>query len=141
MRFGIIPSTLRERLALLAGMVPVPVVDCLVPLVQTRALMAAVRLGIFEAIGSETRNVADIARSCKVDVGTLDMVLRLMRSTGYIEQSGVGQYRLSSLARRTMLPGARMELRHYVEWNYLQWRLLEHMEELLETGKGLDIHH
>lgn len=140
MRYRVTASTIAERIALLAHRVPIPVIDCLVPLVQTRALMAAVRLGIFEAMGQQTRSAAEIAQRCSLDAGALDMLLRLMISTGYVVSAGGERYRLSALGRRTVLPGGEMDLRHYVEVNYVQWRLIEHMEALLQTGRGLEIH-
>ena len=66
MKYGPIPANLLERLALLAGRVPVPAVDALYGLMKTRSIMAGVRLGVFEAIGHGTRSSADLARSLAV---------------------------------------------------------------------------
>ena len=63
MRYGIIPTRLVERLALWLGRIPVGIADSLLPLLQTRSLMAAVRLGIVDAIGANEMSAADIAQS------------------------------------------------------------------------------
>lgn len=48
MRYGIIPTRIVERVALWFGRVPVAIADSLLPLLQTRSLMAAVRLGVID---------------------------------------------------------------------------------------------
>jgi len=145
MRYGIIPTRLAERLALWFGRVPVGVADSFFPLVQTRSLMAAVRLGIAEAIGTSETSAAEIARSRNLDAGAVDMLLRVLVSAGYLSVTRRSSnkpafYRLSSLGRRTLLPGSPLESRGYVMWNFVQWNLVEKLEELLQTGRGLDLH-
>ncbi|MGH7341196.1 MAG: methyltransferase, partial [Candidatus Rokuibacteriota bacterium] len=51
-----------------------------------------------------------------------------------------GGYRLSSLARRTMVAGAPMELTAYARWNETQWRFLEDLDAMVRTGRGVDFH-
>jgi hypothetical protein len=51
-----------------------------------------------------------------------------------------GRFALSPLGRRTMVRGAAMELRGFVRWNDVQLRLIERLEEVLRTGRGLDLH-
>jgi 2-polyprenyl-3-methyl-5-hydroxy-6-metoxy-1,4-benzoquinol methylase len=145
MRYGIIPTRLAERLALWFGRVPVGVVDSLLPLVQTRSLMAAVRLGIADAIGTKEVSAVDVARSCNLDAGAVDMLLRVLVSAGYVavcrgSSQKITNYCLSSLGRRTLLRGSPLEARGYMMWNFVQWNLVENLEELLQTGRGLNLH-
>ena len=58
---------------------------------------------------------------------------------GYLDQSG-NRYRLSKLSQDTMVAGSSMELTGFVQWNYVQWRMVEQMENLLRTGRGADFH-
>ena len=145
MRYGMIPTRLAERAAFWFGRVPVGIADSLLPLVQTRSLMAAVRLGIADAIGTGAMSATDVARSCNLDPGAVDMLLRVLVSSGYVTLAPgtsrkLALYRLSRLGRRVLLPGSPLEARGYLMWNFLQWNLLEHLEELLRTGRGLDLH-
>lgn len=145
MRYGMIPTRLAERLAFWFGRVPVGVADSLLPLVQTRSLMAAVRLGVADAIGTGAMSAADVAHSCKLEASAVDMLLRVLVSFGYVAVSRgpsrkLALYRLSPLGRRVLLPGSPLEARGYLMWNFVQWNLLEHLEELLRTGRGLDLH-
>lgn len=145
MRYALIPTRLAERVAFWLGRVPVGVADALLPLVQTRSLMAAVRLGIADAIGTGQVSAVDIARSCNLDAAAVDMLLRVLVASGYLSRSGASSrspalYRLSSLGRRTLLSGSPLEARGYLTWNFVQWDLIESLEELLRTGRGIDLH-
>lgn len=139
MRYGTIPQTLGERLALLAGKVPVPVLDSLFPLVTARSLMAGVKLGVFEALADGPLPASAVASRRGLDPEATELLLRTLGLAGYIEKRGEG-YGLSRLGRRTMLPGGEMDLRGYVLWNYTQWKMVEHLEELVTSGRGLDFH-
>lgn len=145
MRYGIIPTRLAERLALWLGPIPVGIADSLLPLLQTRSLMVAVRLGIVDAIGTNEMSAPDIAQSRSLDPGAVDMLLRVLVSAGYVSMARSSSqkpalYRLSSLGRRTLLPGSPVEARGYLMWNFVQWDLITKLEELLRTGRGLDLH-
>lgn len=145
MRYGMIPTRFAERLAAWLGRIPVGVADALLPLVQTRSLMAAVQLGIADAIGAGKVSAADVARSCNLDAAAVEMLLRVLVSAGYLSVSRgsspkVALYQLTSLGRRILLPGGPLEARGYLTWNFVQWQLLENFEELLRTGRGLDLH-
>jgi len=145
MRYGIIPARFAERIALWSGRVPIAIVDSATPLLQTRSLMAAVRLGIVDAIGTDEVSAAQIAQSRSLDADAVDMLLRVLVSAGYVsmahrssEKSAL--YRLTSLGRRSLLPGSPAEARSYVMWNFVQWDLIENLEEMVRTGRGIDFH-
>jgi hypothetical protein len=139
MRYGVIPTRLAERLALWIGRVPLPIADCLLPLMQTRSLMAAVRLGIADALAAGEHEAGGIATRCDLDSGTVEMLLRVLASARYVSARR-GRYRLSALGRRTLVRGAPDEARGYVLFNYVQWEFIEHLEEVLHTGRGIDFH-
>ena len=52
MKIGAIPETLPERLLLTAGALPTPVVDTFNGLLLVRIVMAATKLGVFEALAT-----------------------------------------------------------------------------------------
>ena len=139
MNVGIIPETLLERLGLWLGLVPVPVLDVLCGPLKARILMAGVRLGIFEALREGPRTASDLSEALGFDRAGLDMLLRALAQTRYLELH-LGFYRLSALARRTMVAGAPMELTAYVQWNETQWRFLDQVDAMVKTGRGVDFH-
>jgi hypothetical protein len=139
MNFGIIPETLRERLALRLGLVPLPIVDMLFGSMKTRMIMVGVSLGVFEALRHEPRSAVDLAESLSVDSNALECLVRALTHVGYLVRRGDG-YALSRSARRTLLRGAPMDITGYVPWHETQCRFLEHLETLIRTGTGIEFH-
>ena len=139
MKYGPTPENLMERLVLMSGKIPIPMIDSLFTLMKARSLMAGVSLGVFEAMHEGFHTTADLAKQLSLDAECLNMLLRTFVYSGYAVQRG-NEYALSSLSRRSLLRGAEMDQTGYVMWNYTQWRLVEHMEDLIRTGKGVDFH-
>lgn len=139
MQYGPIPTNPFERLALMSGKVPVPLMDALFSIMKARGLMAAVRLGVFEELTSNPKTVQQIADARRLDPKSLNALLRCMVWAGYLQQSG-DRFSLSKLSRRTMVKGAKMQMTGFLEWNYTQWKIVEGMEHLLQTGQGMDFH-
>ena len=139
MKFGILPENLFERVALMAGKVPVPAVDVLYGMLKSRVVMAAVTLGIFELLSGGPATADEIARRLQLDSRSLELTLRTLVVCDYLTFRD-GRYELSRLARRTMLRDAPQSFVGFVEWNYTQWDMIEHLEELLKTGRGIDFH-
>jgi hypothetical protein len=139
MNFGIVPETLVERVGLWLGRVPVPLVDLVCGPLKARMVMAAVNLGLFEALRERPRTASDLADALSLDREALDLLLRALAHLHYLERQQ-GCYGLSALARRTMLAGAPMELTAYARWNETQWRFLDELEAMVRTGRGVDFH-
>ena len=139
MKYGAIPTSLFERLALWSGKVPVPIIDVLFGPLKARAIMAGVSLGVFEAIGNGERAAADLARTLQLDADALDLLLRTLVVCDYVVQRG-DRFALSFMARQTMVEGGSMRLLGYLRFNYAQWDFIGHLEELVRTGRGLDFH-
>lgn len=139
MRYGVIPENILERAALWAGKVPLPMMDAIFGIVKTRTLMVAVKLGVFECLKDESLSADQVATRLSLDADTTLMLLRSLVYGDYLEQSGAN-FALSPLSRRSMIAGAPEALVGFFEWNFTQWHMVEHLEELLRTGRGLDFH-
>ena len=139
MKYGVIPSNLIERLALWLDKVPVPMLDALFSVMKARTLMAAVRLGVFEALRDGPLAAAEVAGRCRLDAECTELLLRVLVITDYLEYRE-GQFALSDLSRKTMIAGAEHELFGYLMWNYSQWEMMGQLDDLLRTGRGIDFH-
>lgn len=139
MKYGVIPSNLIEWLALRMGKVPVPLLDSLASIMKARSLMAGVRLGIFESLRDGPLTAGEIADRCRLDANSTELLLRVLAAADYLELRG-GQFRLSELARQTMIAGAEHEMFGYVLWNYTQWEMVAEIDDLVRTGRGRDFH-
>ena len=139
MQYGVIPTSFAERLALLTGAVPLPLIDITFGVLKARMIMAGVRLGVFQALAQGPQTHEQLAATLKLDAPCLDLLLRCLVFAGYAELRGEN-YALSTLARTTMIAGATRELTGFAEWHYTQWKFVEHLEELIRTGEGVDFH-
>ena len=129
MKYVIEPTNpIEEHVMKLAGF-PFPVFDTLLPLIQSRAIVAGVRMGIFKAIGNEIRTVEAIAHALSLDSECLELILRVLACAGYVIREGAG-YRLSEMTRATLLPDSPVKLSTAVEWNHLTWEAIEKLEEV-----------
>jgi hypothetical protein len=101
--------------------------------------MAATSLGVFDGLAAGPKTHEELARQLRLDPVSLHLLLRSLVSAGYLQWDG-DRFDLSKLSRRTMIAGGEMELAGFVQWNYVQWRMVEQMENLLKTGRGVDFH-
>jgi hypothetical protein len=125
--------------ALLAGQVPLPLIDLSFGVLKARIIMAGVRLGVFNALAQETHTHQSLAAALKLDPTCLELLLRCLVYAGYLQLDG-HRYSLSSLGRNTMVDGAPRELTGFALWHYTQWEFIDHLEALIQTGEGVDFH-
>lgn len=64
MKLGVIPENLAERLALWIGIPPPGIVESWLGIMASRAVMAATKLDIFEALAAGPLTVQEIANKC-----------------------------------------------------------------------------
>jgi len=139
MRFGAVPTGLLERFAFMAGKVPVPILDTLIGPLQSKALIAAEQVGALSALAEQPVSTAELARRLSVDAECLGLVLRVLRAMGYVDLDGE-QFSLSKLGRRHFGAQAPEPYHAFLGYGDPQWRMVEHLEEVLRTGKGIDFH-
>jgi SAM-dependent methyltransferase len=140
LNYGIVPETLAERAALWLGQVPVPMADLVLGPLKARIVMAGVTLGVFEGLRDGSRTAGDLAQALSLDPQALELLIRALVHVKYLEQDG-DTFGLSSLGRSTMIAGSARELTSFARWNETQWRFFERLDDLVRTGRGLDIHH
>lgn len=139
MRYGTIPKGLKETLATLAGVVPYPMLDVLVAPVQARALIASVRAGVFEALSDGSCDTAALAARLSLDASALELVLRVVHSMRYVTRRG-SKWGLSSLGRKHFGREATHPFTDFVAFGAPQWDWISRLDEVLKTGRGVEIH-
>jgi 2-polyprenyl-3-methyl-5-hydroxy-6-metoxy-1,4-benzoquinol methylase len=139
MKYGVVPTNPLEVLALLFGKVPITILDSLYAILKARTLMAGVRLGVFEALKDEPGTAATLSRRLMLDEECLDLLLRTLAFSGYLERDGMS-YKLSRLGRENLVSESPAGTSSYLLWNYTQWDMVARLEDLLRTGTGIDFH-
>jgi hypothetical protein len=138
MRYQLVGDDRMEEEALKSSPAARPLFDPFLPVLQARSIMAGVRMGVFEAMGEEARTAEELAAKLSLDADCLELLLRVLVCAGYVAQQGP-QYRLTELAQSTLLPSSPVRLAGWVEYNYIHWRIINKLEEVLKTGKGIGV--
>ena len=140
MRYGTIPKGLKERLAVALGVVPYPMLDVLIAPLQARALIAAQKAQVFASLARSAATSAELARTLALDESCLDLILRLLASMGYVKRRGQA-WSLTRLGGKHFGPGAPNPLGDFVAFGAPQWDWISRLDDVLKTGRGVEIHH
>jgi hypothetical protein len=95
---------------------------------------------VFEAMREGEHTPAALATALHLDPDTLELLLRGLVVCDYVRQRPGNRFALSSLGRRSMIAGAPMEFVGFMRFNYRLWEYIEHLEDLVRTGRGVDFH-
>jgi predicted O-methyltransferase YrrM len=139
MRYGAIAENALEDQLLAAPQAPRALFDTFLPLVQARAIIAGVRLGVFNALREGSQSCAELANSLGLDGEALELVLRMLVGGGYLVREG-DLYSLTEVARQTLLDEAPARVVAFVGLNELEWEQLARTNEVIRDGHGIDMH-
>ncbi|MCA9672951.1 MAG: hypothetical protein KC503_45480 [Myxococcales bacterium] len=76
-----------------------PLVQMAMGYFRSRALCAAARLGVADALGDDERSIEALAASCEADAPALYRLLRALASFGVVAESAEGRFVLQPLGR------------------------------------------
>ncbi len=138
MRYGFVPENPTEEQLLEKHLETRPLFDPLLPVLQARAIMAAVRLRIFDAMGCESCTVDELSAELSLDVDALRLLARVLVNAGYLSCDG-DRYRITDIVRATLLSDSPIPLSAWVIFNHAHWNVISKLEEVIRTGKGMDL--
>ena len=104
-----------------------------------RAVLAAVRLGIFDALTSGPRATSDLAAATTVNPGALGPLLVALRSLGYVQGTDRG-WSLTRQSRRWLRTGSPDSIvagLPFLEWN--AFGIWNDLEAVVRSGSHLGI--
>lgn len=139
MRLRVVPENWIERLAVWWGLAPTPMVETLQAVIMARAIMAACKLGIFESLASGPATAQQLANRLKLDRFGTEKLLGALAASRYV-RSRRGQYQLTRIARKWLVPASPYSLHHNMLLRYLEWQALDHLEHFVSTGQPVDAH-
>lgn len=141
MRIGAIPTTLLEWVIETFDLAPVPAVEVMFGMLHSRAIMAGVRLGIFQALASGPVSPTDLAARLKLQPNGTRLLCDALVAAQYLRRDRAGCYRLRTRARRYLVAPSRHYIGHFIEYNYDQWDWMTQLDEVVRAGVALDVHH
>ncbi len=139
MKIGAIPENMLERILLAADALPAPLLHTLQGLLLARTIMAATKLGVFEALGTGALTSAELAEQVRTDPRATQKLLNALVGAGYLRRHKQ-RYTLTPVVRKWLLKGSRRSLRDNVLFRFVEWKFIEGYEEFVRTGKPLRVH-
>jgi ubiquinone/menaquinone biosynthesis C-methylase UbiE len=129
-----------ERIVLALGLAPIVLMDTHMSFVRARAIMVGTKLGIFDALVERPLTAADTASRCHTSPTGTEKLMNALVGTGYL-RFAAGRYALAPIARKWLTSDAPTSMRDKVLFEFLEWRQAEGIEDLVRTGKPIDMHH
>jgi SAM-dependent methyltransferase len=139
MKLKVVAEHPLERVVLALGIAPVTLVDTHMAFLRARAIMVGTKLGVFDAIAAGARTAPAIAAKCGTDARATEKLLSALTGSGYVSQSG-GDYGLTAVARKWTLADAPQSLRDKILFEFIEWEMVEKVEDYVRTGRPLELH-
>lgn len=119
----ITPNLIERSVFYTLNVAPAPMLD-LFGAMAFRALTAAARLGVFEALADGPRTAVQLARRIEADELGTRVLLDALASVGYVRKGKNGAYALTAMAAK-WLPGMAEGVPFAERMVFEQWRSLE----------------
>jgi len=139
MRLGIIGESLIERIVARTNIAPTPLIETQVAFSMARAIMAGVKLGIYEAIGTDAKTAAAVASACKTDPEATTKLMNMLVGCRYLWHRD-GRYGLTPKARKWLLSDSPTSIADKLLMQYDEWDIVAKYEDYVTTGQPLDVH-
>lgn len=139
MRLGIRTLNPLVWIAEALGFIPTPLLVTFWGMESSRALVAAVELGIVSELRKSPRTAADLARDLSLDEYGTETLLNALNGFGYVKRRG-GRYALRSSTRRWFAPDARVDLTRSFGLLRTLWDELGDLEVRVRDGNARDFH-
>jgi SAM-dependent methyltransferase len=128
-----------ERAALALGIPPLPLMDTHLSFLRARAIMVATRLGVFDALAPAPSAADAVAARCRTSPRATARLLNALVGCGYLRFAR-GSYRLAPVARKWLTSDSPHSIRDKVLFEFVEWALVERMEDYLREGQPIEIH-
>ncbi|HET9747182.1 MAG TPA: class I SAM-dependent methyltransferase [Chitinophagaceae bacterium] len=139
MKIKLQPENPLEWLALKMNLAPTPLVDTQIAFNVARAIMTAAELGVFEAIGKNSKTGEEIASICNTNAHATTQLLNCLVGVGYLKW-GHGKYSLKPRYHKWLLKESESNLIAKLRFQLIEWNWMAMLEEYVRTGKTLQLH-
>ena len=127
-------------LALASGLAPKPLVLVFWGLGLGRAVVAATRLGVFEALEAGPKSAEELAEELDCAPASMTVLLNALNGFGFLRRRR-GQYRLARMSRRWMLSSSKGSLREMTLFLGDMFQAVEPIEDAIRSGEVTNFHH
>jgi SAM-dependent methyltransferase len=138
-RIGAKPENAIERIVMRMNVAPQPLIETQMAFTLARLIMAATRLGIFEAVAGGASTSASIAQQCGTDTVATEKLLFALAAADYMKSDG-DTYALTPMARKWLLRDSSTSLVDKLLFQFYEWDLIERTEDYVRSGEPIEIH-
>ncbi len=134
------PENIFEWFALRLNLVPLPLLHGQMFPVISKAVLLAADKGVFHAVEAGSETVEAVAAACGLQPVPTHQLLDVLASCGYLSFND-NRYRLSPMAGKWVGSMSSSDLSDLLIYNNrVVWKWMDHLENYLETGEGIDYH-
>lgn len=139
MRLDAVGESLLERVIARTNAGPWPLLHTQMAYTLARVVMAATKLGFFDALGDEPLSAEQLAQRCGTDPQATAKLLFALASSGYVRAGDAG-YTLSKRSRKWLARSSPHSLADKMLLQYAEWEWMERSEEYVRSGRPLELH-
>ena len=139
MRPALKPDSALDRLALRLNLAPVVAGHAIFGMPMSRVTVAGQRLGVFKRLARGPANAEELAAELDSAPAGMLMLLDSLAALGHLDRRR-GTYRLSKAARPWLDPASDRYVGTFIEHAHDYWAWWERLEEVVRTGRGVEIH-
>ncbi|HET6721645.1 MAG TPA: class I SAM-dependent methyltransferase [Chitinophagaceae bacterium] len=133
------PENPLEWVALKLNLAPTPLVDTQIAFNAARAIMAGAELGIYEAIGKNSKTADEIAAECKTNAHATKQLLNCLVGVGYLSWTNE-KYSLKPKYYKWLLKESESNLISKLRFQLIEWNWMAMLEDYVRTGNTLQLH-
>jgi hypothetical protein len=116
------------------NLVPVPVLDTTGPVMRARIIIAAIEIGVFDALADGPKNYQDLAKIVGATGDSLRLVLDALQGYGYIRRRE-GLYENTRMARKYLEPRSPFYVGDLVLFQEDSDAMTRSLTKVIRTGK------
>lgn len=139
MRIGMKPESAVERAVARLGLVPQPLIETQMAFTLARVVMAATKLGLFEALSAGSATAASVAERAGTDPEATGKILFALAAGDYLK-ADADRYSLTPMSRKWLLRDSETSLVDKLLFQFDEWEWLERTEDYVRTGQPIEIH-
>ncbi len=139
MRLDVVGENAVERVIARTNIGPWPLLHTQMAFTLARVIMAATRLGVFEALEEQPLPPAQVAERCGTDARATEKLLFALAAAGYAEARD-GGYALTRRSRKWLRRDSPQSLADKLLLQFEEWEWMERSEEYVRTGQPMQLH-
>lgn len=113
--------------------------DVYLPVIQGRAIMEGVHLGLFRTIEHNQLTLKEISEKLSLNYDALGLLLNTLVCAGYLEYENE-KFFLTELSKNSLLKDSMFQATGAIKLSRTRWTMLEELGNSIKTGESVNLH-